>query len=56
MGCLIMTMISIYLREELLNFCIEQSIKQKMTTSEYIRDLILKEWQIKNKKIDQVVC
>jgi hypothetical protein len=40
-----MPIITIYLREELLNFCIEQSIQKQITTSEYIKGLILKEWQ-----------
>jgi hypothetical protein len=40
-----MPQILIYLREELMNFCIEQSLKQRITTSEYIKRLVLKEWQ-----------
>lgn len=36
---------SLYLREELLNFCIVQSMKRKITTSEYIKKLILEEYK-----------
>jgi len=45
-----MPQINVYLREKLLDFLIEQSMKRKITTSEYVKELILDEYKKVNKK------